>query len=41
MPSYCYAGYDLKHPQGFVAGDSAIGVVGVADWELAIASDRP
>jgi GNAT superfamily N-acetyltransferase len=41
MPGYFYAGCDLKHLQVVVAEDSAIGVVGVAAWEPAVARECP
>ncbi len=41
MPSYFYAGCDLKHLQIVVAEDRAIGVVGLAAWEPAVARDCP
>jgi GNAT superfamily N-acetyltransferase len=41
MPSYFYSAYDLKYQQVVVAEDSAIGVVGVAAWEPAVARDCP
>lgn len=41
LPSYFYAGCDLKHLEVVVAADNAIGVVGVAAWEPAVASDCP
>jgi GNAT superfamily N-acetyltransferase len=41
MPSYCYAGYDLKYLHIVVAEDSGIGIVGVAAWEPAAVHDCP
>jgi len=41
MPSYRYAGYDLKYLHIVVAEDSAIGIVGVAAWEPAAVHDCP
>ena len=41
MPSYRYAGYDLKYLRIVVAEDSAIGIVGVAAWEPAAVHDCP
>jgi GNAT superfamily N-acetyltransferase len=41
MPSYFYTAYDLNCQQVVVAEDSAIGVVGLAAWEPAVARDCP
>jgi len=41
MPSFCYAGYDVKYLHIVVAEDSAIGIVGVAAWEPAAVHDCP
>jgi predicted N-acetyltransferase YhbS len=41
MPSYRYAGYDLKYLHIVVAEDSAVGIVGVAAWEPAAVHDCP
>jgi GNAT superfamily N-acetyltransferase len=41
MPSYRYAGYDLKFLHIVVAEDSATGIVGVAAWEPAAVHDGP
>ena len=41
MPSYRYAGYDLRFLHIVVAEDSAIGIVGVAAWEPAAVHDCP